>query len=88
MMIDGDGLMKVRVQDEEVFFILFEAMEHSKDKGDYFLMDATDEAIMDVRIQVHLPTPLEKVLTDALKVLNEDEEKEIEECLRELDSLK
>lgn len=42
---------------------------------------------MYVRRQVHLSTPLEKTLTDALKVLNEDEEKEIEECLRELESL-
>lgn len=50
-------------------------------------MDATDEAIMDVRRQVHLSTPLERTLTDALKVINEDEEKEIEECLRELESL-
>lgn len=40
-------------------------------------MDATDEATMDVRRQVHLSTPLEKALTDALKVLKEDEEKEI-----------
>lgn len=51
-------------------------------------MDATDEAIMDAKRQVHLSTQLEKSLTDALKVLNEDEEKEIEEFLRELESLK
>lgn len=37
-------------------------------------MNATSEAIMDVRRQVHLSTPLEKALTNALKVLNEDEE--------------
>lgn len=37
--------------------------------------------------QLHLSTSLEKALTDALKVLNEDEEKEIEEFLRELESL-
>lgn len=34
MMINiDDGLMKVRVQDEEVCFNLFEAMKHLKDKG-------------------------------------------------------
>ena len=88
MMINiDDGLMKVRVQDEEVFFNLFEAIKHSKDKGDYFIKDVTDEFIVDVQRQVYISTPLEKALTDALKVLNAYEEKEIEECLIELDSL-
>lgn len=37
MMIGNDyGQMKVRVQDEEVCFNLFEAMKHSKDKSDCF----------------------------------------------------
>ncbi|XP_050878466.1 uncharacterized protein LOC127082269 [Lathyrus oleraceus] len=87
MIYIDDGLINARVQDEEVCFNLFEVMKLSKDEGDYFWMDATDEAVMDVRRQVHLSTPLEKALTDALKVLKEDEEKEIEECLRELESL-
>lgn len=88
MMIDiDDGLMKVRVQDEEVCFNLFEAMKHSKDKGDCIRMDATNETIMDVKRQVHLSTPLEKTLTDSLKVLNEDEEKKIKYFLRELEAL-
>ncbi|XP_058784921.1 uncharacterized protein LOC131659802 [Vicia villosa] len=41
-------------------------------------IDATEEAIMKVESQVYLFTPLEKTLTKALEVLNEDEEKEIE----------
>lgn len=50
MMIDiDDGLMKVRVQDEEVCFNLFEDMKNSKDTGDYFRIDATGEAIMEVK---------------------------------------
>lgn len=74
MMINiDDVLIKVHVQDEEVCFNLFEAIKHSKDEGDCFRMDATDEAIIDVRRQVHISAPLEKTLTDALKVLNEDE---------------
>lgn len=40
-------------------------------------MDAIEEAIMDVRRQVHLFNPLEKTFTYALEVLNKDEEKEI-----------
>ena len=37
---------------------------------------------------MHKPTALERVLTDALNVLSAEEEKEIEECLKELETLK
>jgi len=89
MMIDlDDGLMKVRVENEEVNFNLNEAMKHSKAKRAYFKMDATEEVIMDTMKQLHKPTPLERVLTDALNVISVEEEKEIEECLKELETLK
>ena len=89
MMIDyDDGLMKVRLDDEEINFNLHNAMKHSKDKGACFKVDATDEVIMDTRKQLHKPTALERVLTDALNVLSAEEEKEIEECLKELETLK
>jgi len=89
MMIDyDDGLMKVRLDDEEINFNLHNAMKHSKDKGACFKVDATDEVIMDTRKQLHKPTALERLLTDALNVLSAEEEKEIEECLKELETLK
>ena len=79
MMIDvDDGLMKERVQNEEVCFNLFEAMKHSNDKGDCFKIDVTEEAIFEVTSQVHLSTPLERILTNAIQVLDAKEEKEIE----------
>jgi hypothetical protein len=37
---------------------------------------------------LHKPTALERVLTDALNVVSAEEEKEIEECLKELETLK
>jgi len=89
MMIDyDDGLMKVRLDDEEINFNLHDAMKNSKDKGACFKVDATDEVIMDTRKQLHKPTSLERMLTDALNVLSAEEEKEIEECLKELETLK
>lgn len=42
---------------------------------------------MEVKRQVHVSTTLEKALTNSLKILIEDEKKEIEECLRELEAL-
>src|SRR3954468_325949 len=87
MMIDiDDGLMKLRFQDEEVCFDLSEAMKHPSDKGDCFRIDDMEEVIMQVESQVHVFNPLEKTLTKAFDVLNEEEEKEIEECLRDLDA--
>jgi hypothetical protein len=89
MMIDyDDGLMKVRLDNEEISFNLHDAMKNSKDKGACFKVDALEEVIMDTRKQLHKPTALERVLTDALNVLSAKEEKEIEECLKELETLK
>src|ERR1043165_9832081 len=49
MMIDiDDGLMKVRVQDEEICFNLFEAMKHPIDKKDFFKIDVIEEATQEV----------------------------------------
>ncbi|XP_050919603.1 uncharacterized protein LOC127137162 [Lathyrus oleraceus] len=87
MMIDiDDGLMKVRVQDEEVTFNLFEAMEHPNDKHDSFRINATEEEIVEVVNQVHFSNPLERYLIGAYNVLTGNEEKEIEAILHELES--
>lgn len=67
--------------------IFLKPLNTQKTKGDCFRKDATDEFILDVRRQVYISTPLEKALTDALQILNVYEEKEIEECLIELNSL-
>lgn len=63
-------------------------MKHSKDKDICFKMDVTDEVIMDARKQVHIETPLERALIDAVNVLNAEEEKDIKEWLKELDTSK
>ncbi|GAU46944.1 hypothetical protein TSUD_180480 [Trifolium subterraneum] len=89
MMIDiDDGVMKVRVQDEEVSFNLWEAMKHPKEKDECFKVDATEEAILDVRKQAHRPSSLEQALTDAFETLDPEKEEEIEDFLKQLDAFK
>jgi hypothetical protein len=89
MMIDiDDGIMKVKVQDEEVTFNLWEAMKHPNDKGVCFKLDATEEAISDATKQVHTSSPLEQALTDAISDLDSEKQKQIEECLKDLDAFK
>ncbi|XP_045797767.1 uncharacterized protein LOC123891949 [Trifolium pratense] len=85
MMIDiDDGVMKVRVQDEEVSFNLWEAMKHPHEKDMCFKLDATEEAILDVRKQAHRPSSLEQALTDAFEALDPEKEEEIEDFLKQL----
>ncbi|MCI65424.1 hypothetical protein A2U01_0086682, partial [Trifolium medium] len=58
-----------------------------KEKDDCFKLDATEEAILYVRKQVHQPSPLEQALTDAFNELDPDKENEIEDFLKKLDEL-
>jgi hypothetical protein len=75
MMIDiDDRIMKVRVQDEDVIFNLWEAMKHPKDKDVCFKLDATKEAIIVARKQLHKPSPLEQVLMNAIDNLDSEKE--------------
>lgn len=83
-----DGKLKVRVQDEEVNFDVFEAMQHPSDKGQCFKIDGLDEICLEARKQLHSSNPLEKALIHAFEELNENEEKEIEKCLKDLDTFK
>ncbi|XP_058761494.1 uncharacterized protein LOC131634887 [Vicia villosa] len=87
MMIDiDDGLMKVRVQDEEVTFNLFEAMKHPKEKHDVFRMDVSKEEVVGVANHVHISSPLEKCLIGDYNNSFKDEEEEIEAILEILES--
>ncbi|XP_058783817.1 uncharacterized protein LOC131658555 [Vicia villosa] len=54
MMIDiDDGIMKVRVQDKEVIFTLFESMKPHKDEHDNFRIDDEKGEIIKVANQIH-----------------------------------
>ncbi|XP_058733282.1 uncharacterized protein LOC131604883 [Vicia villosa] len=54
MMIDiDDGIMKVRVQDKEVIFTLFESMKPPKDEHDNFRVDDEKGEIIEVDNQFH-----------------------------------
>lgn len=75
--------MKFRVQDEEVSYNLF-----NRYKGICFNVDVKEEAIIEVEKKIQNPTPLEKALVDTRNMLNMKEEKEIEEKLKEPDTLK
>ncbi|XP_058764881.1 uncharacterized protein LOC131638338 [Vicia villosa] len=86
MMIDiDDGIMKLKVQDEEVCFNLFDTMKQPKDKSDCFRLDVTEEVAIEVASEIHLSNPLERSLVDSINVLTQEEEKEIEVFVKELE---
>jgi len=76
-----DGKLKVKVQDDEVNFNVFEAMQHPKDKKQCFRMDVIDEIFLSSRKQLTKASPLEKALIGACDDLEEDEEKKVDEYL-------
>ncbi|XP_019462899.1 PREDICTED: uncharacterized protein LOC109361817 [Lupinus angustifolius] len=60
--IDVDeGKLKVRVQDQEVNFNVFEAMQHPKDKQHCFRVDVIEELYMLDDIHLSRSSPLEKL---------------------------
>ncbi|XP_017420289.1 uncharacterized protein LOC108330309 [Vigna angularis] len=83
-----NGKLKVRVQDEEVNFDVFEAMSHPNYGRACFHLDALDEVCMIKEKFVRCPSPLEKALIDVCEEVNDEEEELIEECLTNLDALK
>ncbi|XP_014490075.1 uncharacterized protein LOC106752819 [Vigna radiata var. radiata] len=86
VLIDVDnGKLKVRVQNEEVNFNVFEAMSHPNDVEACFQIDALDELCLNAEKVALISSPLEKTLIDASKALNEEEENLIDECLTSLD---
>nr|KYP33142.1 hypothetical protein KK1_046021 [Cajanus cajan] len=83
-----DGKLKVRVNDEEVNFDVLDAMHYPKDKSSCFRIDVIDGLVEDTRKHISFTTPLEKVLINMVEYLHEEEDREIEACLKSLDSYK
>ncbi|XP_017416658.1 uncharacterized protein LOC108327474 [Vigna angularis] len=81
--VENDKL-KVRVQDEEVNFHVFEAMAHPKDDKECFHLDTLDKICMIQEKKANDIFLLEEMLVDTCEELNEKEEELIDECLDDL----
>ncbi|XP_019435112.1 PREDICTED: uncharacterized protein LOC109341625 [Lupinus angustifolius] len=81
-----DGKLKVRVQDDEVNFNVFEAMHHPKDRQQCFRVDVLEKLCLTRNFQSHNRCSLEKALIGAVEDANEKENEEIERCVAELDA--
>ncbi|XP_068480948.1 uncharacterized protein [Phaseolus vulgaris] len=89
IMIDVDeGKLKVRVQDEEVSFDVFEAMKHPIDHNDCFRMDALDELYLENHREIFIDDSLMKAVLNDNENCEDCGEKEVKECLLELGKTK
>ncbi|XP_019455124.1 PREDICTED: uncharacterized protein LOC109356251 [Lupinus angustifolius] len=81
-----DGKLRVRVEDQEVNFNVFEAMQHPKNNQHCFRVDVIDDLFMLDDIHLSRSSPLEKVLRGELKGNSMKDDKIIKTCLAELDA--
>lgn len=83
-----DGQFKIRVQDEEVVLNLFKAMKHPNDEKSCFRIDVLDDMYANKLKQVSNSSLHEKALINAFEALDEEEEVEIDDCFKSIDTLK
>ncbi|KAL2329937.1 hypothetical protein Fmac_017518 [Flemingia macrophylla] len=78
-----DGKFKVRVQDEEVVFNVFEAMKFPKGSKDCFRVDVMDEIYLEAQRSLSPTSPMEKALIH-VEDKDEEVEDEVQKCIEEL----
>jgi len=89
IMIDVDeGKLKIRVQDEEVSFNVFEAMKHPGDQKDCLRVGVLDELDWENQRKLSDAKPLIKAIINNIEDVNEWDEKEVKDFLQVLDKAK
>ncbi|GAU46577.1 hypothetical protein TSUD_402660 [Trifolium subterraneum] len=84
---DEMGELMLRTHGEQVMFNVFQAMKHNDDEPQCFKVDVVEEVVKDVFIEDTPSVPLERVIVNSIDDLEEEWEKEIEICLRQLEAL-
>jgi len=83
----GKGNLEMSMDDQKVTFNLFEAMKHPSDHKAYFKVEKVEHEVDMVARAMVLQSPLEKALTNTMKCMTTEEEKELQNCLEELEGL-
>jgi len=73
--------LKVKVQDDEVNFNVFEAPKDPTKKNEYFRMDMLDKVYMDSRRKFSIVDPLGKAMMNMAQGNDVEEEEEIRDML-------
>ncbi|CAJ2636700.1 unnamed protein product [Trifolium pratense] len=82
------GELMLRTHGEQVMFNVFKAMKHHDDEPQCYKVDVIEEVVEDVLVEETPSLPLERVIVNSIDDLEEEWDKEIEICLRQLESCK
>ncbi|CAJ2652694.1 unnamed protein product [Trifolium pratense] len=82
------GELMLRTHGEQVMFNVFKAMKHHDDEPQCFKVDVIEEVVEDVSVEETPSLPLERVTANSIDDLEEEWDKEIEICLRQLEACK
>ncbi|CAJ2637538.1 unnamed protein product [Trifolium pratense] len=80
------GELMLRTHGEQVMFNVFKAMKHHDDEPQCFKIDVIEEVVEDVSVEETPSLPLERVIVNSIDDLEEEWDKEIEICLRQLEA--
>ncbi|CAJ2669261.1 unnamed protein product [Trifolium pratense] len=82
------GELMLRTHGEQVMFNVFKAMKHHDDEPQCYKVDVIEEVVEDVLVEETPSSPLERVIANSIDDLEEEWDKEIEICLRQLEACK
>ncbi|XP_045831120.1 uncharacterized protein LOC123922450 [Trifolium pratense] len=82
------GELMLRTHGEQVMFNVFKAMKHHDEEPQCYKVDVIEEVVEDVLVEETPSLPLERVIVNSIDDLEEEWDKEIEICLRQLESCK
>ncbi|CAJ2668475.1 unnamed protein product [Trifolium pratense] len=82
------GELMLRTHGEQVMFNVFKAMKHHDDEPQCFKVDVIEEVVEDVLVEETPSLPLERVIINSIDDLEDEWDKEIEICLRQLEACK
>jgi len=84
----GNGNLEMSVDDQKVTFNLFDAIKHSNDHKACFKVESVEQEVAMVVQSIMSHSPLEKALINVVDCLTKEEEKDLRNCLEDLDGLK
>ena len=84
----GNGNLEMSVDDQKVTFNLFNAIKHLNDHKACFKVEAVEQEVAMVVQSMTSHSPLEKALINVVDCLTKEEEKDLRNCLEDLDGLK
>ena len=84
----GNGNLELSVDDQKVTFNLFEAIKHPNNNKPCFRLEVIKQEADHAMQHLATHSPLEKALINAVDCLNNEEEKDLEAYLEDLEQLK